>query len=179
MRTFIALEPDENAKKIANSFAKYTKRFNNLKLVNEKNIHLTLFFLGDFFNERNISDFINDFRNISFSKIKFKFKYIGFFPNEYRPNVIWISPDEESSSEITKVYTELKDILKSYNFETNDNFKPHITLARVKYHNFKNEDIEFIKKFSFEGFFCFNSLSFFESELTPLGPIYKKILEVK
>lgn len=178
MRTFIALEPDENAKKIAVSFAKYIHRFDNLKLVNEKNIHLTLFFLGDFFNKENISAFIDDLKSFSFSRIKFKFTNIGFFPNDYRPNVIWISPDVDSSVVINDIYLKIKDKLLKYGFECYDDFKPHITLARVKRHSFKNDDIQFIKGFKFDGFFEFRSLTLFESQLTSSGPIYKKILEI-
>ncbi|MCX7641751.1 MAG: RNA 2',3'-cyclic phosphodiesterase [Elusimicrobiales bacterium] len=182
MRTFIALQTDDIAKKELSKFRSHISHIikkGGIKLVDEENIHLTLFFLGEFFNENNISFFLNEFKNINFTKIPFKFKKIGFFPNETFPKIIWISPDDESSNNIMLVYNHIKDLLSLCGFEPKDSFTPHITLARIKENELLNKkDLEIVKSFSVEGNYFFTSLVLFKSELTFKGPIYNKIVEI-
>lgn len=184
LRLFIALELDDDSRKKIASFSSYlTSRkipLSGLKLVDINNIHLTLFFLGDFFDEKGFSSFLENFKRIRFSRISFCFKEIGFFPDELRPRVLWISPDDYASEKIRELRENLLRELELYGFRDEEKkFKAHITIARIKDFEVYKRYIEFIKSFHIEGSYSFTSLTLFNSTLTSNGPIYKKISEVK
>ncbi len=180
MRTFIALEPDLKSFEKLSSFAKSFLPFSilkKLKTVSKENIHLTLFFLGDYFNEQGIELLSNSIRSLNYTPIDFRCEGIGFFPNEINPKVIWLKPDESAIKKIEQVYLNVKNILSVYNFSNDEKFVPHITLARVK-GILTKKDIEIIKNFSIDSKMCFEKLVLFKSTLTPKGPIYERIVEV-
>lgn len=179
MRTFIALEPDVKSADRILDFERFISKetAEKLRIVKKHNIHLTLFFLGNFFDENTVKAFSVSFKKIDFKKINFFQKSVGFFPDEKKPRVIWISPDEEASEKISKIYLDLADILCEFNFEPEENFVPHITLARVNAVIEKNE-IEMMKRFRIDEQMSFKNLVLFKSTLTPSGPVYEKIVEI-
>ena len=184
LRTFIALELDDPAKDSITSFVSYLRSgkiaLSGLKIPERENTHLTLFFLGDFFDKDTIERFSEDFRKIEFLKIPFKFRSVGFFPNQMTPRVIWISPDEDASRKIMDLRNVVGGILKTYGFNDEEReFIPHITLARVREPQIYRRYADYLSSFSIDGSYCFESLSLFNSVLTPKGPIYEKISEVK
>lgn len=184
LRTFIALEPNEAARKSMAFFSTYLANrrisLSNLKITDVNNIHLTLFFFGDFFGKDTIDKFLEEFKKIKFSRISFRFNKIGFFPDELRPRVIWIDPDEDASNKIIDIRNAIKEILGLYDFKDEErDFKPHITLARIKEFGIYKKYVDFIKSFSLDGIYSFDSLVLFNSTLTPNGPVYTKLAEVK
>lgn len=180
MRSFIALEIDSNAKKDFSSFKEYVlenRISDKLKVVEEKNLHLTLFFIGDRLNREDILKLADEIKHVSFRKIDFYISKLGFFKDELNPRVIWLMPDSVACERIKDVYCVVKEILKKYDIDEEEDFFPHITLARTKRPLLKDE-VDILKQFKVNGRYAFLSLVLFESNLTPSGPIYTKIGEV-
>lgn len=104
----------------------------NLKWIPEKNLHLTLKFLGITPNEKvpelaRIID--NSFENIKPKLIHWN--KIGVFGSKYKPKVIWLGCEEEDY--FNNLYQSLKNKLEATGFVyDSQNFVPHISLSRIK-----------------------------------------------
>ncbi|MGC9069772.1 MAG: RNA 2',3'-cyclic phosphodiesterase [Elusimicrobiales bacterium] len=181
MRTFIALKPDLNSCKKISFFRRDFLPSNivkKLKIVDEINIHLTLFFLGNYFNEENIKLLSSQIKLMNYTPVRFRCVKVGFFPSEVKPRVIWIAPDENANEKIKQIYLSVKDILCSLNFNSEEDFSPHITLARVR-ETLTKKDVDIIKDFKINDELCFEKLVLLKSTLTPLGSIYEEIVEAR
>jgi len=99
------------------------------KLVKKEQLHLTLLFLGEVEKEKieALSEKLSQFK---FPSFEVQLKNAGAFPSEKNPRVFWIGVE---SSEIKKLHDQLKKTVNSLGIETeNREFKPHLTLGRVK-----------------------------------------------
>lgn len=136
------------------------------KWVEPKNIHLTYLFLGDV---KNPKDIILKLKDISYRKKGLNVRSLGFFG--YPPKILFAKIKDK---EIEKLH---KDICKRLDIQQEENFIPHITLARIK--RVKNR-VEFLKKIdNYKGrkFGILElELCLIKSILTPNGPKYS-ILE--
>ena len=177
MRTFIAIDLPERVKnKIAeleNGLKKYDLAF---RWVKPENIHLTLKFLRDINLEQadKIKEAITKI-SAKFAAFKVNFNSFGFFPNQRKPRVFFISIDK---SELLKnIASELEKELEMLDFERENKFKSHITLARVK--DLRNIESlkEKIKSTQLNQEFSVNAITFYKSILTKEGPIYGKIFK--
>jgi 2'-5' RNA ligase len=114
------------------------------------------------------------------SQFDIQLKGLGVFPNIKYIKVIWIGI--ENGEYIKKIIQNLNNYLIYLGFEKEKKiFSPHLTIARVK--NAKNKekishiinkyrDIEF-RKVKIE------SIKLKRSQLTPKGPIYSNIREIR
>ena len=180
MRIFIASQiSDDYIEKISKIINLLDRNFSlSLKFVSLKNIHITYFFLGDILDEKDmplLKSIIDKFKDTK--KIEFASKTIDFFPSKKKPRVIWLDCDDTASEKLTYIHDVIKEGLISNRIYIEDNFKPHITIARVKRMLFDNEikKIEDIK-IDFNG--IIKNIVIFNSILTPKGPIYEKIHEI-
>jgi 2'-5' RNA ligase len=109
-----------------------------------------------------------------------KLKGSGFFPNEKYIRVIWIGIENiDKTSSIAK---KIDQQLSKLGFEKEKRgFSAHLTIARVKSAKNKDDLMKIIEKFrDIEfGTFNVNSIKLKKSELTPKGPIYTTLKEVK
>ncbi len=125
----IAVEPD------------FILRFNGLKQdlyhekirwVNENNLHLTLRFFGETSIER--LDKINEALKNSISNFEvfeIKINDIGIFGSYYNPKVIWGNIDK--SEALLNLEKRINTNLETMSiFKTRENFRPHLTLGRLK-----------------------------------------------
>jgi len=140
MRLFIAIEIPEDIKdyiaKIQESIDNTT---NKIRFVNKNQIHLTLKFLGEV-QPNNLENVKTSLKKIIFNPFSAHLDKIGVFPNENYIRVVWIglNPEEpilELQNNIDKNLMEL--------FKKEKDFKPHLTLARVKY--IENKENFFIR----------------------------------
>jgi len=180
MRLFIASQfSDDYIEDVSKIIDLLNKDFSSsLKIVSPKNIHITYSFLGDILDEKDIpflKRIIDKFRGLE--KINFQSKSIGFFPSPHKPRVIWVDCDEYSSRKLIEIHTLIRKELASNRIYTDDNFKPHITLARVKKLLF-NEEIKKISDIKIDLKGSIKNIVLFNSNLMPKGPIYEKIYEV-
>lgn len=173
MRLFIAIDLDnkEYFKEIQDQTPKAV-------MTHPKTFHLTLKFLGE--TDKQI-EVVNILKNIKFKKFKIHTTNIGFFPSENYINVIWLGL--EANKELIKLQTSIEKSLESFDFKKDfSDFKPHITLARVKFikPEKKKEFVQSVKKIMIpEKEFEVNEFKLIKSELTKEGPVYGDVENFK
>ena len=179
-RGFIAIDIDSFPKlvqfenEIKNSGA-------NVKLVEPENIHITLKFLGDTDEKHTdrIEEIIKDAVKDSDS-FEIKLKGAGVFPNQNYIKVMWIGI--ENGEQIGKIASKIDEKISELGFEKERRrFSAHLTIARVKSAKNKEKLLELIEKYrDIEfGSLKVDTIKLKKSELTPKGPIYTMLKEVK
>ena len=153
----------------------------NVKLVELENIHITLKFLGD--TEEQYIDKIEEKMKESIEGVgSFDIKLInaGVFPNTNYVKVMWIGIKDDG--ELSKITSVINEKLTSLGFEKEKRgFSPHLTIARVRSARNKEKLVEIIKKYREVEFTTVkvDSIKLKKSELTPKGPIYTTLKEIK
>jgi 2'-5' RNA ligase len=179
-RGFIAIDINTtpNILKLLNNI---TKSNADIKLVEPQNIHITLKFLGDV-QENNI-DKIEQIIRDSVKKIepfKIKLKGTGVFPNKNYIRIVWIGiMDTEILSTIA---TNIDENLSQLGFKKEKRgFSAHLTIGRVKSAKNKTHLLKAIDNYSNFEFASLevSSIKLKKSDLTPKGPIYTTLKEVK
>ncbi len=169
MRTFVAIPVKINDK--IEEFRKSLNENFKVKLVERENLHFTLKFLDER-NDDEIKEIIEILDKINFKPFKILLQGAGAFPNTKRARVIWIGAKSEELNSLGKTVSEK---LKKY---SNEEFSPHLTVARLK--DPENVD-SVIKNFSniIFGEMTVDSFILYKSTLTSKGPIYEIINEFK
>ncbi len=104
-----------------------------IKWVEENNIHLTLKFFGET-EEHRIPDISSVLRKRASAtpSIDLHFNGIGVFGSSYNPKVIWLGI--EPYAEISFLMKKIHDDLTLIGFEPDrQNLVPHVTLGRIKF----------------------------------------------
>lgn len=179
IRAFLAFElPEEFRLLLHRIFRNLTVQFpGNFKPEGLEKLHITVKFLGDIDEERvnvlkaamkkalNAPDFI------------IQTEEFGFFGSRKEPRVLWAGADFRPSLE--PFLGEVDNVLHECNLpEIGKDFKPHITLMRVK----KKLADEFLDKFlsldvtNLKG--EIRSFVLYESKLLKTGSVYKPILKI-
>ena len=179
-RGFIAIDIDPFPKlvqlenEIKNSGA-------NVKLVEPENVHITLKFLGE--TDEALVDKILDIMKSAVEVMKpFDIKFIGsgVFPNQNYIKVMWIGI--ENIEQISKIAKKIDEQTSKLGFEKEKrDFSAHLTIARIKSARNKDKLLQIIEKYKDVefGVFNVNQITLKKSELTPKGPIYTNLKEVK
>lgn len=177
MRTFVAVEISN--RDIINSIEKFQSKMSiNAKAVEPKNLHFTLQFLGEI-SEEISEKIILALRKIEFTSFKVNLKGVGAFPKPKFPRVIWIGTDDEGGNSLIKLSKEVQNVLEPLGFHQDKPFKPHMTVFRIKKKiGDITKELEKQKTLNF-GIQEVSSLKFKKSELTPNGPIYSDVTEIK
>ena len=178
IRTFISIDlPDTFHKKIIEVQSKFNDF--NIKLVDPKNVHITMKFFGDV-EENKIQTIIDSLNSIKHKPFDSLITKIGVFPKPTYVKVIWIGAKGD--------YKELcKNIDTALNHNSNlknrfYKFNAHATIARVKNIS-KNKKESFLtlldelKDVEF-GIMKVDKLKLKKSTLTPTGPIYETLHEI-
>lgn len=153
----------------------------NVKLVEPGNIHLTLKFLGD--TDESLIDRIEEIMNDSVKEIEpfeIQLKGTGVFPNERYIKVVWIGI--ENAESIGKIADKLDEKISTLGFHKEKRkFSAHLTIARVKNIKNKQQLIQIIEKYRDTEFtnIIVDSIKLKKSDLTPKGPTYTTLKEVK
>ncbi len=127
MRLFIAFDACEELKENIVCLQKKLPATNNISLVPKENMHITLKFLGDVKDSKEIE---SKLEKVSFEKFELKNAGLGFFPDEKFIRVFWVGFDE--SKELEKLHEQIEFVLKD-RFKNDFDFVAHMTIARVKY----------------------------------------------
>jgi len=167
MRTFISIE--------ISSVEPYLKEIQNkiklggLRLVND--FHLTLHFLGDI-NEKKVEKIKESLKELKFEPFKIKLDKASYFPETGDIRVIWVGlKPEDKIKKLQKQVDELAGLKRD------EKFKPHITLARVKFIKHKRELKDKINNMKIENkSFMVEKIKLMKSELTPTGPVYETLV---
>jgi len=153
----------------------------SVKLVEPKNVHITLKFIGDT-EEEKIDEVEEIMKNAvkEVSPFNIQLKSTGVFPNQNYMKVIWIGIN--NGEKIGIIANKIDEELSNIGFEKEKRkFSAHLTIGRVK--SAKNKDqlvqiIEKYKEFEFADVKV-DSIKLIKSELTPKGPIYTTLKEIK
>lgn len=175
MRAFIAIElPDQIKAGLAEITDKLKSCDLQAKWVKQENIHLTLKFLGEIKQEQvpEITSAIET-TGSHFTAFKVSFTGFGFFPNEKKPRVFFVTTDKEKL--LKEMYQTLEEKLQTVGFEKEERVKAHLTLARFK--GLKNLDClkKQLSEVSLDQSFPVAQMTLFKSTLTRSGPIYQQL----
>ena len=170
MRTFLAVEPDSKIKEKLFEFAQKLP-LKKARLVSKKQIHLTLFFWENLTQkEVKLVKSICQAKIPQFKKFELSISGLNAFPNKKFAKIVWVGAEAEI---LRNLWQKLLCEFKKTGLPTEKrDFIPHLTLLRLK-RPVNIEKIEFRSKLKF----WVEKLTLFSSELTPTGPIHKKIAE--
>jgi RNA 2',3'-cyclic 3'-phosphodiesterase len=177
-RTFIAVKVSAQKNfKAAFDTLKKDLSAEKIKWVEENNLHITLAFLGDI--EENTISKINlmlDEKLQGTGKIDFRLKGFGVFKSWRDPKVIYTGV--EKPEKLVETFNLIKFGLELLSIKLEEReFRPHLTLGRIKFLNDKDRLKTFISKYDeviFQDVFI-NEVILYESILKPEGPIYKPL----
>ena len=179
-RGFISIDIDIPSK-IIEIEKEIEKTGGNVKLVEPKNMHLTLKFLGNT-NEEMINEIENMIKESikDVKPFKIQIKGTGVFPNEKYIKIIWLGI--KNGEQITQIAEKIDEQVSKLGFKKEKrSFSPHLTIGRVR--NAKNKDkiLRIIEKYKDLLFAekIVDTIKLKKSELTPKGSIYTTIKEIK
>ncbi|HIQ50844.1 MAG TPA: RNA 2',3'-cyclic phosphodiesterase [Nautiliaceae bacterium] len=193
MRCFLAFdfnEEDKNKiKQILKKLLK-TKKFRilkekgKLKVVQEKNFHITFLFF-EYLNEELKEKIINKMKELDFQNLELEIRKINYFKSRENIRVIFLEVDNKIFQLINKYKEEFLDLgLDQERVKQLRELKPHITIIRlrkpIKEEAIKKE-IEEINEFlnNKKIRITLDSFALFKSTLLRTGPIYEKIFEIR
>jgi len=181
IRSFIAfdLEDENMLKRLSEAQNILAKTGADLKIVEPKNIHVTMRFLGNI-SANMVEKIHEEMKKISFAPFQVEVKGVGVFPNLKRPTVIWAGI-RKGSEQLRNIFQQLEPRIQALGFKPDPKgFSPHLTIARVKTGRNKAELTACITKLAdYEfGIIQAKCLRLKKSVLTPKGPIYSTLKEV-
>ena len=182
MRSFVSIDIEDPA--ILSGVTTVTSSLmelgGDLKPVERENIHLTLKFLGNV-SQPKLEQVKTSLGRVRFRPFTMEIRGAGAFPSANRMNVVWVGIGE-GWSEVQKIYEQTERNFFELGFtRENRNFTPHITIARVKSARNIHNMAEFLERLSENSFgTCkIDSVQLKRSILSPSGPTYSTLLEVK
>jgi len=173
MRCFIALEVGDGVKQQCQTIISALKKKGfHAKWVEEENLHITMFFLGEISNQQ-IEETAAIVKNIHSFPFKLVFNGMGAFQKYNDPTAIWLGL--QKSEPLQELYMEMKSQLEEKIKQSfGKKFVPHLTLGRVKSSPEDWKDIiknTTVKTLELKDIV----LSLKSSTLTKKGPIYKTL----
>jgi len=177
MRAFVAVEISND--ELINSISNVQSKINiKAKRVEPQNLHFTLQFLGEITDD--ISEKIKQaLKTIEFSNFKVNFIGIGAFPNMKFSRVIWIGTDEIGAYKLEDLSKKVENVMSPLGFIPDKAFKSHITIFRIKHKiGDISKELEKFEKYEF-GSQEISNIKLKQSILTPQGPLYSDLEEIK
>ena len=155
-------------------------RVATVKYVEPENLHYTLWFLGEI-PASLIEDVYRVMRDIKSKPFKLELRGVSAFPSISRPRVIWIGAGKGSDAMIN-IYRQLEGGLRGLGFKPDKRgFTPHLTIGRVK--SISNAPLLHKKLMELSdveiGEVLVDRIRLKKSTLTPKGPIYTTLKEVR
>lgn len=182
LRTFVAIDVKvDPSLKSRWEKLKHLLQNDSVKWVDERTIHLTLFFLGETtpMQVREVTpQLVTALKNTQ--PFIIKITGLGLFGNPSNPKVIWAGISD--SQQLYQLKEKVDNALLTQGFQDSQSkFSPHLTLGRIKHIKSANELNSFIKNNKSVSFFDVevDKVVFYQSILTPSGPIYKPLKEIK
>jgi len=142
------------------------------------NLHITLKFLGDCSRGR-LEAISRRLAEIAAQHAPFdlSFEDVGVFPGHASPRIVWLGV-KDGRDQLVKLASDVADSMEEIGFKKEVRpFRPHITLARVKYLSSRDElraAVERMPKVNIEGMRA-SHIFLMRSQLNPKGAIYTVI----
>ena len=151
----------------------------DLKLVEARNLHLTLRFLGDTEESR-----IPDIRKAMEESVRgvapfeLGFRGLGVFPNPNYIKVVWIGLD--GAEPLTLIAGRLDEALAKFGFGKEGKFSPHLTVARVRSPRNRDRLTGILRERTNDDFgkMTVGKIALKKSVLSSAGPTYTTVEEV-
>jgi 2'-5' RNA ligase len=180
IRSFIAFDIGNESilKRMAEVQNFLTKTGADLNLVEPKNIHITLRFLGNIATS-SVEKIFGEMKTVQFAPFDAKIYGVGAFPSSSYPRVVWAGITE-GADQFRSIFTQLEPRLCALGFASDPRgFSPHLTIVRVKSGRNKAELARLIgENANYEfGTVRAECLRLKRSDLTPRGPIYSTLKE--
>lgn len=180
MRCFVAIEPDPAIRrKIARFIRERLPESRDARWCGEDQIHITLKFLGDV-DEAQLTQVCDIVSQTAAELTPFELRVagLGCFPPRGSPRVMWLGVDDPGGH-CAKWVAAADGRLAELGFEPQRRaFTPHITLGRTR--NRAGGTLVAIAVETLDGpppmTFRVQSVTLFESELTPRGARYARVL---
>jgi len=177
IRTFIAVDikPEKPIVELCGKLKLMLKN-DSINWVDTNTIHLTLLFLGEtqISQVEDISRALRD-KLANISGFRLCVKGLGTFGKPH-PKVIWLGI--EPCQSLDNLKNTVDRALAPFGYEDeNKAFSPHLTLGRIKFLNSRIELKSFVvqNKETILQNANIDKVVFYQSTLTPHGPIYKSI----
>ena len=180
IRSFIAFDiaNDTVLSKISSTQTLLRELNLDLKIVDPKNIHVTIRFLGSI-NPTMVEKVYEIIKSIKFESFPIQLCGLGVFPSLNYPRVVWIGITQ-GAEQIKSIFSQLEPRIQALGFPKDPyGFSPHLTIARVKTGKNKLRLTEFVsKKVDFDvGTINADCLRLKRSQLSPRGPTYSTLKE--
>jgi 2'-5' RNA ligase len=184
IRSFIAVDFPETIVKRLAEITQYLQTQTPpgaLRWVTVKNLHLTLNFLGDVPKNKmeNIKACIQETTR-PFAPFEISIEGLGMFPNAKRPRVIWLGVVHDNT--LLALHDALEQNLAPLGIKPEKRaYDPHLTVARVS-RRAENQAVKEIgqtlSQFRVKslGPIRVDQIQLYQSDLTPKGPIYTRLL---
>ena len=173
MRVFAALPiPQEIKDEIAGIGKLIKARYENIKLVETSNIHLTIHFFGELDdNEVRRLYSVMDDKRLVIERVNASLGNIGFFPPRGNPRVIFVDIENGRES-IYRFHGVFEELIRDAEFKVeNKPFQTHITIARNKSSRISTEELK-LKNAYRKLPFVFDRFVLYQSILHRSGPEY-------
>jgi 2'-5' RNA ligase len=179
MRCFIAIDIDEEIRKALGNLqqrlaANVDMKKSDVKWVRPDNIHLTLKFLGEV-KDAKIVEVCNIVRDVAAQRRSFELnvKTVGYFGGR-SARVLWVGTTDKSNN-LQQLQKDIEEqlVVAGWPQDARD-FTGHLTLCRIRNPKagIKLAQItEDYKDFQL-GTILADSVSVYQSQLTPAGPVY-------
>lgn len=182
IRSFIAFDVDNQlvVRRLSEVQGMLVNTGADLKLVKPQNIHVTMRFLGNI--SMPMVDLIyEEMKQVSFSRFDIELRGLGAFPTLRYSRVVWTGI-RKGADELVNVFNQLEPRLRRLGFKPDSRgFSPHLTIARVRTGRNKAELAKCVEDLTDYEFGLINAdfLKLKKSVLTPKGPIYTTLREVR
>jgi len=179
MRCFIAIDIDENIRAEVGNLQQWLQNKTDIKKSDAKWVrpevmHLTLKFLGEV-KDQKVAELCNIVKDVAACHKSFELdiEQIGYFGGK-RPKVLWVGTGE-GSDDLRRLVKELEQqlALAGWPEDTRD-FSGHLTLCRIRNTGAGIELAKISEQYKDLklGTISADSISVYQSQLMPTGPIY-------
>jgi len=180
IRSFIAfdMENDSVLNRIASIQKTLMQTNADLKMVEPKNIHITVRFMGPI-NPDMIEKIYVAMKNVKFTPFNIQLTGMGLFPTVNYPRVVWAGITD-GAEQLKSIFEQLEPQIHDLGFASDPNgFSPHLTIARVRSGANKQRLVDFVERQEFYDFGNIRAscLRLKKSQLSPKGPAYTTLKE--
>jgi 2'-5' RNA ligase len=133
MRAFIAVDVSNDAiVEVQNEvFSASGWNLGDVKLVEPRNFHFTLIFLGEISNN-DTDRIIDKLSGFSFEPITITYGGIGAFPKPSYARVVWVGIDSDGAQKLTCLANDITSRMFELGFRADKPFSAHMTFIRSR-----------------------------------------------
>ncbi len=182
VRAFLSIEIDDKnlLAQIQTIQLKLDQTAAKMKIVKEGNIHFTLRFFGDTIRPR-LDQIKARLDEIDFNQFEIEVAGVGSFPNKRRPRIIWVGVTQ-NASKVMSLKDEIDSSLIDVGYQPEKReYTPHATIARVRHVKDSRRIADNLESLAdaIIGKMNVTRVTMMKSTLTPSGPIYESLWEIR